>query len=138
MILQIKRRFSRKTKYVFLDNLRLHHTQQIKAFAHSHNVRLVFNASYSSEYNPIERLWALSKRMFSRLLISEKMADSNFQVEALVRKCILDVPAISLQRHIVSCLLKMQHHVLQAFDETRAAREVTHTTADQGSLQLKF
>jgi len=59
---QIKRRFSRKSKYVFLDNLKLHHAQHIKAFARSLNLHLIFNASYSSEYNPIERLWAFAKR----------------------------------------------------------------------------
>jgi transposase len=55
-----------ETIYVYLDNLRLHHTNQIKQFCSLNNIVLVFAPPYSSEFNPIERLWALSKQLFTK------------------------------------------------------------------------
>lgn len=50
-----------KKCYVFLDNLWMHHSKEIKDFAASKRIDLIFNAPMSSELNPIERLWAWSK-----------------------------------------------------------------------------
>ncbi|MFN9898890.1 MAG: transposase [bacterium] len=52
----------RARTFVFLDNLVLHHTVLVREKAKSNLQELVFNASYSSPLNPIERLWALAKR----------------------------------------------------------------------------
>jgi transposase len=50
--------------YIFLDNLRVHYSLKVREYCRENMIELVFNAAYSSEYNPIERLWALSKRTF--------------------------------------------------------------------------
>lgn len=55
-----------ETMYVYLDNLKVHHTQMVKQYCSENNVTLVFAPAYSSEYNPIERLWALSKAIFTK------------------------------------------------------------------------
>lgn len=59
--------------HLFLDNLRVHHSLRVKEFCAKNRINLVFNASYSSEYNPIERLWALSKKIFSKSLIEHNI-----------------------------------------------------------------
>lgn len=51
----------RKWCTLFLDNLRLHYTYEVKEAAEKLHIRLLFNSPYSSEFNPIERLWAWSK-----------------------------------------------------------------------------
>ena len=58
--------------YIFLDNLRVHYSLRVRQYCRENKIELVFNAAYSSEYNPIERLWALSKRIFQR-----KLAETN-------------------------------------------------------------
>lgn len=49
---------------MFLDNLRVHHSHIVKAWAAERGLHLLFNAPYSCTFNPIETLWAFSKRRF--------------------------------------------------------------------------
>ena len=53
-----------KRIYIFLDNLRVHYSKRVGEYCEQNNIQLIFNAAYSSEYNPVERLWALAKRSF--------------------------------------------------------------------------
>ena len=57
-------RSSSKRIFIFLDNLRVHYSLRVREFCNQNNIELIFNAAYSSEYNPVERLWALAKRSF--------------------------------------------------------------------------
>ena len=59
---QLAKQMKRARTFVFLDNLTLHHTVLVREKAKSNNQELVFNASYSSHLNQIERLWARAKR----------------------------------------------------------------------------
>ena len=93
--------------FIFLDNLRLHHMKAVKAEARRRNQEFIFNASYSSEFNPIERLWALAKHRFSREIITESTWKSQAEVEALVLRSLLTVPAIYLSNHVDSCIRRM-------------------------------
>ena len=47
---------------LFIDNLAMHHMKAVKRFAEEKDINLLFNAIYSSEYNPVERLWLFAKR----------------------------------------------------------------------------
>ena len=65
--LELLRKKMRGAKtFVFLDNLKIHHTHIIARKAESCSQVLVFNAPYSSHLNPIERLWALASGSSSR------------------------------------------------------------------------
>ena len=55
--------------YLVIDNLPMHHMKTIRAHAEERNVELVFNAPYSSPYNPIEVLWGYSKRLFTKACV---------------------------------------------------------------------
>lgn len=57
--------------YLFLDNLSVHHSFKIQKYCDEHNLKLIFNSAYSSEFNPIERLWAFSKRIFRKLFLDK-------------------------------------------------------------------
>jgi transposase len=52
-----------------LDNLSVHRTRKVVDFSKRCKIEIVYNASYSSEFNPIERLWAFAKRNFRRRMI---------------------------------------------------------------------
>ena len=49
---------------MLVDNLAVHRTKLVRDYAASHGIELLFNGTYSSNYNPIERLWAWSKHRF--------------------------------------------------------------------------
>ena len=69
--------------------MRLHHCRTFKDLVKSLNIELIFNASYSSELNPIERLWALSKRRFGRELVAECDLRLQSEVKAFIEKSII-------------------------------------------------
>jgi transposase len=51
---------------IFLDNLRVHHSNKVKDFCKAHDIPLVFNLAYSPEYNPIENFFSLVKNYYKR------------------------------------------------------------------------
>ena len=55
---------------MMLDNLPVHKTHLVRDHAENFNIELVFNATYSSTYNPIERLWSYSKQRFTRACLT--------------------------------------------------------------------
>lgn len=92
---------------VFLDNLRLHHSRDFVEYAKQIRMDLIFNASYSSEVNPIERLWAFSKRLFSYEVVAESDWKNQGEIDALVRYCILKVDSDCMRKHVQYCYLRM-------------------------------
>jgi hypothetical protein len=73
---QLKTTFKRRKINIFLDNLRLHYMREFTDLAESRKQHLIYNAIVSSQYNPIERLWALAKRAFGRDIIASCDMDS--------------------------------------------------------------
>jgi len=51
----------RKPMNILLDNARIHHYNKVKTLIASTNHKLLFNAAYSPEYNPIEHLFSQLK-----------------------------------------------------------------------------
>lgn len=64
---------------------------------------MVYNAIYSSEFNPIERLWAFSKQIFGREMVAEAGWGQWAGVEALVRHSIVSVSPDSMRKYIDQC-----------------------------------
>jgi transposase len=73
-------RYNGERVSMFLDNLRLHHSRLVATRCEELNIKLVFNAAYASENNPVENLWQLAKRIFRKELISV----TNFKDSALI------------------------------------------------------
>lgn len=49
---------------VVLDNLRIHHSKKLNEIYHK-DFKEYFLPTYSSELNPIERLWSIVKRKWT-------------------------------------------------------------------------
>lgn len=107
------RKMRGKKTYVFLDNLRIHHTSAITRRAAENKQELVFNASYSSPFNPIERLWAIAKRQFILNCVTDTDFRSQAEISALVTKCVLEASAATLEKHIYDCLKQMEEAVFE-------------------------
>ena len=99
----LRNRNNRKT-YVLLDNLSFNHSRMVLECARKNKQELIFNAAYSSVYNPIERLWAISKRQFARDLITEANYKKKEQIKVLVMNSILQASESTLEKHIFACL----------------------------------
>lgn len=95
------------TIYIFLDNLRVHYSLRVRQYCSDNKIELVFNAAYSSEYNPIERLWALSKRIF-RLKLVATNDHSQANVKRLVLESILEVEPRPIGQHVMKCIRRMR------------------------------
>ena len=76
--------------------------------ARKNKQEFIFNATYSSVYNPIERLWAIAKRQFARDLITEANYKDKKQIKALVMKRIVEASDRTLQRLVFACLRLMK------------------------------
>ena len=79
----LRTRMKKQKTYIFLDNLQVHHTHVVRENAFKNNQVLIFNASYSSHLNPIERLWAVAKRQF----IKDCVTDADFRLQERSRSC---------------------------------------------------
>ena len=82
----------------------MHYSEPVVETAKMFKLKLLFNASYKSELNPIERLWAFSKRIFGRELLELGNRFSYAETEALVRRSIALVDPASLVQRIRTCL----------------------------------
>ena len=51
---------------MLVDNLKVHRTDAVVKKANELSITLLYNGIYSSEYNPIERLWAWTKQRFTK------------------------------------------------------------------------
>ena len=64
--------YTKRHKYIMMvDNLLVHRTDDVKNKSKAIKCELVFNGTYSSEYNPIERLWAWSKARFAKRCVDD-------------------------------------------------------------------
>ena len=79
--------------------------------AFQNNQVLIFNASYSSHLNPIERLWAVAKRQFIKDCVTHADFRLQEEVKALVKKSIIEASSETLEKHIYACLKLMKSDV---------------------------
>jgi transposase len=72
--------------FIYLDNLRVHHGKLVMEWIKDKPLTFIFAPIYSSEYNPIERLWAMAKRLFTQKLVGPNTP--NIQNEATIQSLI--------------------------------------------------
>ncbi len=90
--------------YVFLYNLRIHHTLIIASKAQANNQVLSYNASYSSQLSPVERLWELAKRQFVKDCVTDVDFKQQEEIKAFVKNNILEASSETLKKHVFACL----------------------------------
>ena len=94
-----------KPCYLFLDNLTMHHSIVVRDAAIKYGINLIFNASYSSDLNPVEHLWLLAKNQFRKDIIALK--DNNDQglitklIEEAVKGASSDILAKWVQNRLI-------------------------------------
>ena len=71
------------------------------------NVRLIFNGTYSSPFQPIERAWAYAKRAFARDCLKTQNFRDKQHIHQLVTQSLDQVPVHSMGRHVKRCVRDM-------------------------------
>lgn len=63
---RLKEHIGRKRAVLVCDNLQVHRTHDSTRLARMLGIEIVYNGTYSSEFMPIERMWAWAKQRFVR------------------------------------------------------------------------
>ena len=100
----------RKAK-MLVDNLGVHHTYIAKSAAKKAGVQLVYNGIYSSEFNPIERLWAWSKARFTKRCFENVPFHLQHRMRALVTDVLNEDYSIGLRKRIDTCIAAMKMYL---------------------------
>jgi transposase len=86
----------------------VHRSKVVKDFAAANRIKLIYNAAYSSEYNPIERLFAVCKRKFRKLLLQTSEVKTQNVIRRLVRQSVTDLDCHAIKSHVNSCIALMK------------------------------
>ncbi|MCI8750315.1 MAG: hypothetical protein HFH66_02920 [Lachnospiraceae bacterium] len=69
-----------KDAVIVMDNVSFHRKKQLYEIAGKNNITLIFLPSYSSELNPIEKVWANMKKFLHNFPSLDDAIHSFFQV----------------------------------------------------------
>ena len=87
----MRRRNGNQPLALFVDNLSCHRSADVRATAYELDIRLIFNAIYSPEFNPIEMVFAIVKNFFSKEKLKCISNDKQFmikkEIELAFRAC---------------------------------------------------
>jgi len=83
-----------------LDNLNLHRGDIVSKKAYRLNIEIVFNATYSSNYNPVERLWLFSKKIWRRKMFDYKNYSNRTRMYQFVESSIKEANQKHLEFHV--------------------------------------
>ena len=72
MIMKKNKTFDAKKVYFLMDNLTSHKTKLVKEFFIKNEIKVIFNASHSPDFNPIEMVFNTLKTMVKTKLHDEK------------------------------------------------------------------
>ena len=61
--------------YLFMDGAGFHRNPEVKKLMMELNIEPVYNVGYQFQYNPCERLWAMFKLHYRKLLLDKMLKD---------------------------------------------------------------
>ncbi len=82
----LKRRNCGKNIAIFMDNCSVPKTKKVKQFAIDNHIEIIFNIAYCPWYNGIEKVWAVMKQRFRKLLTESKIRNKEFNLLELILK----------------------------------------------------
>ena len=74
---------------LYLDNLRVHYNKDFRAQADDFQIDIIYAPIHGSIYNPCERLWCYSKRIFKQRCFKEANFSDFKSMKKLIKECIL-------------------------------------------------
>ena len=98
---------------MLVDNLSVHYTDVVTSEAKRRKIELIYNGTYSSEFNPIERLWAWSKQRFTKRCIDGGPYHLQHRMRELVEEHITFDFSKGMSKRIQTCLQMMRDYLAE-------------------------
>lgn len=70
-IMKLTHNLDIKYKYVVMDNISFHHSQEVKSLLHDKGLSIIYCPPYSPRFNPIEQVFSILKSKFRECIICE-------------------------------------------------------------------
>lgn len=93
--------------WLLIDNLPLHAVDAFTDKCAAHDIFLVRNGTYSSEFQPIERLWKHAKCRWRKEMLGRRDWSKERPLQTLVKQCCLTVHKAWMRRYWQVCLRRM-------------------------------
>ena len=94
----------RRRLAVFLDRLNVHRSPKIVKLAKTIGVELVFNAAYSPDYNPIERVFSLVKRSIKKQRLNAIMNERPLDDRVIIEKAFDEIKQSTVSNYVANSL----------------------------------
>jgi len=106
---KLRDHFEGRYTHIVLDNLNMHKNKEVRALARRYRQELVFNAIYSSEFNPIEFAWGWAKKKFASEFIT--LQDNEYRtLRTVIRRIVKSVPRQLLAKRSLTCFNGMRNY----------------------------
>ena len=89
---ELKARQGRRKVAVFLDNLSVHHTLQVKDECIRLDIPLVFNCAYEPNYQPIESVFSIVKNNYKRAKVAFEVNDEDYDQGEIIDQAFRSIP----------------------------------------------
>jgi transposase len=88
---QLSEKLNRLPFAIFLDNLQVHKTEQVRETLRRMQITPIYNIPYSPDFNGIECYFSLVKAQYKKLLLQRMMKGETFETDLLVKQAIARV-----------------------------------------------
>jgi transposase len=104
---QLSVKFEGKRFAIFLDNLSVHKTQDVRATYQRLDILPIFNVPYSPDYNGIEKYFAQVKAQYKKQLLQRLMKGERLDPMTMIKQSVENVKDESVRKcvgHGMKCI----------------------------------
>ena len=102
---KLRRRFRQVPLALYLDQLQVHKSVDVKPWWDNLNIKPIFNVAYSPEFNPIEAVFSKIKSHFRRARLNCLVNKIGFNVDRTIQDAFGSVS----REHCERCIHKSEH-----------------------------
>jgi transposase len=102
---KLRRKHLQRSIALFMDNLAVHKSRNVKPYYESLDITPVFNVSYSPEFNPIEAVFSKVKNVFNTKRLNCLVNKIGFNADNTIRFAFRTI----YKDHCVACVRKSRH-----------------------------
>ena len=102
---KLRRKHLKRSIALFMDNLAVHKSRDVRPYYESLDITPVFNVSYSPEFNPIEAVFSKVKSIFNTKRLNCLVNKIGFNADNTIRFAFRSV----LIDHCAVCVRKSRH-----------------------------
>ena len=97
---ELSERHQNRKVAIFMDNLQVHHTQQVKNLAQSLDMMLIYNKVNEPDLNPIEIIFSVAKNHYKKARFSHENNSEDYNMAELIEKAFSSIKHSSIKNSI--------------------------------------